>query len=200
MAPSTAPQTITLQPMNKARLTLRIVGDTPLVTHRFDERARKQIADKQGGKAKQKKAPKVPEDDFNAARYQLEEGGDGFPSAGLKRAAMSAFRFSDGIKKVEIAGALHVEPGKELVQIIADEPTMREDAVRIAMGTTDLRYRPQYWPWSIEFEVLYNERAITPEQIVNLFDIAGFGIGIGENRPERGGQWGMFHVAVEGEV
>ena len=49
MAPSTAPQTITLQPMNKARLTLRIVGDTPLVTHRFDEKARKQIADKQGG-------------------------------------------------------------------------------------------------------------------------------------------------------
>jgi hypothetical protein len=198
--PAAAAQAITLQPIQRSTIRLRIIGDTPLVVHRFSEKARKQIADKQAGKARQKKEPKNPQEDFEQARYHLEDGRDGFPAAGLKRAAMSAFRFSDGIKKVEIAGALHVEPTQELVAIDGPEPTIREDAVRIAMGTTDLRYRPEYKTWAMEFGVLYNERAITAEQIVNLFNIAGFGIGLGENRPERGGQWGMFHVAADGEV
>ena len=37
------------------------------------------------------------------------------------------------------------------------------------------------------------------EQIVNLFNVAGFGIGVGEARPQKNGSWGMFHVATDGE-
>ena len=76
---------------------------------------------------------------------------------------------------------------------------MREDTVRISMST-DIRFRPEYRDWSMEFDVVFNSRAISPEQIVNLVNIAGFGIGIGEWRPERSGQFGMFHVAADGEV
>ena len=192
-------QAITLQPIQRGHLVLTIVGDTPLVAHRFSAKARKQIADKQQGAARQKKAPKVPEDEFNEARYLLDDGRDGFPAAALKKAVMSAFRFADGIKKIEIAGALHVQPGAELVPIDGAEPVRREDAVRVGMGTTDLRYRPEYREWGMTFDVLFNARAISAEQIVNLFNIAGFGIGVGEGRPERGGQWGMFHVATDEE-
>jgi hypothetical protein len=192
--------TISLNPIPRVRMRMRIIGDSPLIVHRFDEKARKQILDKQMKKAQQAKPPKDPEGDFNAARYITEDGQDGFPAAGLKRAACNAFRFADGIKKIEIAGALHVEPGHELVPIISDPPLVREDTVKISMGQTDLRFRPEYRNWRMEFEVVYNERAISAEQIVNLFNIAGFGIGIGEWRPERQGQFGMFHVATDGEV
>ncbi len=49
--------------------------------------------------------------------------------------------------------------------------------------STDIRFRPEYRDWSMEFCVVFNSRAISPEQIVNLVNIAGFGIGIGEWRP-----------------
>ena len=191
---------ITLQPIQRQTIRLRIVGDTPLVAHRFSEKARKEMLDKQMKKAKQAKQAKDPEAEFNDARYQMQDGGDGFPSAGIKKAIANAFRFADGMKKVEIAGALHVEPGNELVAIIGPQPLIREDTVKISMGTTDIRFRPEYRDWSMEFDVVFNGRAISAEQIVNLVNIAGFGIGIGEWRPERGGQFGMFHVAAEGEV
>ena len=83
-------------------------------------------------------------------------------------------------------------PG-ELVAI-EGEPSMREDMVRVGMGTADLRYRPEFKSWSISLPIEYNADAITLEQIVNLVNLAGFGVGIGEWRPERDGQYGMFHA------
>lgn len=192
--------TITLQPIQRETMRIRVVGDSPLICHKFSEKARRAMLDKQMKKAKQGKEAKDPEADFNEARYLLDDGRDGFPAAGMKKAIANAFRFSDGMKKVEIAGALHVQPGAELIAIIGPEPVMREDTVKISMGTTDIRFRPEYRGWSMEFDVVFNARAISPEQIVNLVNIAGFGIGIGEWRPERNGQFGMFHIAAEGEV
>lgn len=197
--PAKAESVITLQPIQRQTMQVRIVGDSPLICHRFDEKARKIMLDKQQKKAAQAKAAKDPEADFNAARYVMEDGRDGFPAAGVKKAIANAFRFSDGIKRVEINGALHVEPGAELIPIDCREMVMREDTVRISMST-DIRFRPEYRDWSMEFCVVFNSRAISPEQIVNLVNIAGFGIGIGEWRPERSGQFGMFHVAADGEV
>ncbi|MEI6449164.1 MAG: hypothetical protein WCP98_04340 [Actinomycetes bacterium] len=193
-------ETITLQPIKRQTMRVRIVGDSPLICHRFGEKARKQMLDKQMKKAQQSKEAKVPDDDFAAARYITADGRDGFPAAGIKKAIANAFRFSDGMKKVEINGALHVQPGTELLPIDGPPPVMREDTVKISMGTTDIRFRPEYRDWSMEFDIVFNGRAISPEQIVNLVNIAGFGIGIGEWRPERSGQFGMFHVATEGEV
>jgi hypothetical protein len=35
---------------------------------------------------------------------------------------------------------------------------------------------------------------------VNLFNTAGFAIGVGEWRPQRDGSYGMFHIASAEEV
>ena len=35
------------------------------------------------------------------------------------------------------------------------------------------------------------------EQIVNIINAGGYACGIGEWRPERDGQYGMFHVATK---
>jgi len=197
--PARTPKTeeIVVQAIELRSLRVRIVGDSPLICHRFAEKARKKIGDRHGQKAQQKEAWN-PEAEFNDARYRMADGRDGFPATGLKKAISNAFRFADGLKKVEINGALHVQPGQELVPIESDEPLMREDVTRASM-TTFLRYRPEYRNWSIAFDIVYNERAISAEQVVNLLNIAGFGVGIGEWRPERNGQFGMFHVA-EGEA
>ena len=41
---------------------------------------------------------------------------------------------------------------------------------------------------------------LSAAQIVNLFNTAGFGVGIGEWRSEKDGQYGSFHVATEAEM
>ena len=200
MTKATQQTQVTIPPMNLQTLEIVLVGDSSLISHAWAEKAKKMMLDKQMKKAQQSKEAKVPDDDFAAARYITADGRDGFPAAGIKKAIANAFRFSDGMKKVEINGALHVQPGTELLPIDGPPPVMREDTVKISMGKTDIRFRPEYRDWSMEFDIVFNGRAISPEQIVNLVNIAGFGIGIGEWRPERSGQFGMFHVAIEGEV
>jgi len=77
---------------------------------------------------------------------------------------------------------------------------MREDMVKVGMGMADIRYRGQYWPWHTTVRVRFNANVMSAEQILNLLNTAGFGVGIGEWRPERDGQFGLFHVATSDEV
>lgn len=72
--------------------------------------------------------------------------------------------------------------------------------VRVGMGTADIRYRPEFVDWRIPVTLKINASVISPEQVANLLNIAGFGVGIGEWRPEKNGQYGRFHVATSDEV
>lgn len=46
----------------------------------------------------------------------------------------------------------------------------------------------------------FNRNVLSAAQIVNLFNTAGFGVGIGEWRSEKDGHYGMFHVATADEL
>lgn len=173
-------------------LMLELVGDSPLITHAWSEKAKTAMRDKQQGRAVNKKEPKNPEAEFQAAFYRTGDGRAGFPALGFKAAAVSAARQVDGLQMTFLRGAFHV-PG-DLIAINAGEPIMREDTVRVGMGVADLRYRPEFWPWSVELPIRFNRRALTAERIIHLFNQAGFSVGVGEWRPERDGNFGMFHV------
>ncbi|NQS97851.1 MAG: hypothetical protein HQ591_05310 [candidate division Zixibacteria bacterium] len=116
----------------------------------------------------------------------------GFPAIAFKSAAVDACSHIDGVTKVLARGAFHIN-GK-LLKIEADEPTMREDMVRIAMGTADLRFLGEFKKWKVLIPIRYNASVLSPDQIVNLFNTAGFAVGVGEMRPARNGSYGMFHV------
>lgn len=196
---------IALQPMQRERMEIRLIGDSPLVVHKFAEKAKQQMRDKQSKKAKQGREVRNPEDDFNQARYVIDADHDGFPATAFKQAAVNSARYVEGLTMTELWGAFHVNLGHELVPIEAAGPVMREDFVRVGgkgpgTGSADLRYRPEYFPWAITLDVVFNARAVSAEQLINLFSIAGFAIGVGENRPQKKGQWGMFHVATDDEV
>jgi hypothetical protein len=156
------------------------------------------MLDKQMKRAKTAKEAKDPERDYDEAFYRLPDGKPGFPTIAFKQAAVSAGgRFSDGLKMTELRGAFFIEG--ELVEITG-KPTMREDMVRVGMGTADIRYRPEFKAWRVSLPIRYNADAISLEQIVNLFNQAGFGVGVGEWRPEKDGSNGMFHVATEADA
>jgi hypothetical protein len=183
---------ITIQAIKIARLLVQIEGDTPLICHRWSEKAKRQMLDKQMKKATPKKEAKDPVEDFRSSLYPHPEGGYGFPSVAFKMAMTGACRYVEGVPMTVARGAFFVEG--EMVKI-QGEPTMREDMVRVGMGTADIRYRGEFREWRAELLISYNASVLTDEQVVNLLNIAGFAVGVGEYRPERDGPYGRFHVA-----
>lgn len=186
-------EVISIPQIEIERMTIHVVGDSPLIVHKWSEKAKKQILDKQMKVAKKGREAKNPKQDYEDCIYYLDKGGYGFPSIGFKAAAVSACRFTDGTKMTVARGAFHVEG--EFVEILhKGKPRMREDMVKIGMGVADIRYRPEFWPWKAEITVSYNKHALSKEQIINLFNLAGFGVGVGEWRPEKNGMNGRFHI------
>lgn len=181
---------IELPPMEIKRMNITLVGDSPLICHKWSDKAKQQMLDKQMKRAKQAKEAKDPKKDFEDSLYKMGRG-FGFPSVAFKAAAVNACSHIEGVTKVAARGAFHIDG--ELVPI-KGKPTPREDMVRIAMGTADIRYRGEFKDWEANFDVRYNGNMISPEQICNMFQTAGFAVGVGEWRPQKNGSYGMFHV------
>ena len=184
-------KTISIPPLSISIMKLTLIGDSPLITHQWSAKAKKMMLDKQMKKATGAREAKNPEQDYKDSLYMHPDGGYGFPAIAFKAAAVDAATFVDGITKVEMRGSFHIND--ELVKI-EGTPAPREDVVRVGMGTADLRYRAEFKKWKTTLTIRYNSRAISAEQITNMFQNAGFAIGIGEWRPQKDGRNGMFHV------
>lgn len=195
--------------INLRTMKLTIVGDSPLIVHAWSEKAKKMILDKQMKKATTAKEAKDPWIDFCESLYWLDGMPDkpteediatarfGFPACGFKAAAVDA-GYQQGIlaKKTTARGAFHIIG--DMVEI-KGTPTMREDMVRIGMGTADIRYRGEFKEWTAELIIRYNPNVMSAEQIVNLINMGGFANGVGEWRPSKDGSFGTFHVKTDAE-
>lgn len=183
---------ITLAALTLQHYTITLEGDSPLIVHAWSAKAKQEMLDKQQGAPKKKKAFRDPQQDYEQAFYRLEDGRPAFPTIAFKAAVVDAASQVDGITKVFLRGAFHTIG--ELVAIDG-APRMREDMVRVGMGTSDLRYRPEFPAWSVALPIRLNTAALKLEALLSLFNQAGFSVGVGEWRPQRDGSNGMFHVA-----
>jgi len=208
MVKATKQTEVTIPPMNIQSMEIVLVGDSPLIVHAWSDKAKKMMLDKQMKKAMPKKEAKNPELDVIDSLYwysakpksatlaDLAKAEFGFPTIAFKAAAVDACSHVDGMTKVGARGAFHIDG--DLVKI-EGTPTPREDMVRVGMGVADIRYRAEFRMWRVRLPIRYNANLISPEQLVNLYEAAGFGIGVGEHRPQRDGSCGRFHVRRHGE-
>lgn len=209
-------QIIEIRPIEIRTTTIRIVGDTPLIMHAWSEKAKREMLEKQMKVTKSKaKAAKNPVEDFIRSMYWLsdmptdmtERGFEaaiaagarfGFPVTAVKQAAISAaYRMGWAKDKMSMRCAFFIGGDEnQMFEIHSDTPIMREDMVKVGMGTADIRYRGEFRNWYADLEISYNTNGqYTIEQIVNIINAGGYACGIGEWRPERDGQYGMFHAA-----
>lgn len=210
-----AAEVIEIRPIEIKKVTIRIVGDTPLIMHAWSEKAKRMMLEAQMGIAKgKKKEAKNPVDDFIRSMYWLtpmpEDGTMesfeeaiangarfGFPVTAFKQAAISAaYRMGWAKDKMSMRGAFFIDSDENgMIEIHSDTPEMREDMVKVGMGTADIRYRGEFKNWYADLTISYNENGqYSLENIVNIINAGGYVCGVGEWRPERDGQNGMFHV------
>ena len=207
---------IEIRPIEIQKTTIRIVGDTPLIMHAWSEKAKREMLDKQMKKTKSAaREAKNPVEDFIRSMYWLtpmptdmtEEGFEkaiadgarfGFPVTAFKQAAISAaYRMGWAKDKVSMRGSFFIDGDEnQMIEIHSDTPIIREDMVKVGMGTADIRFRGEFRNWYADLTISYNKNGQhTLEQIINIINAGGYVCGVGEWRPERDGQFGMFHVA-----
>ena len=214
--------TVKLPEVDFKLLTVKLTGETPLVTCPFSIKQMQKIEDKQQGKAKtQKHEIRNPWEDFICALYWLtppplefseeafnsaiENGARfGFHVGGVKNSAiMAAYRRGLVKNAVTARGLFQIIDTeqdflykKTCVEIISDAPPkMRKDCLSTFSSGADMRYRPQFDNWSIEINVKYDAGTVSPEQLLMWFQLGGFACGLGENRQEKGEGWGAYCLA-----
>lgn len=205
-------RTITLPEIKEGMAIITVEGITPLLQHRWSEKARKMIEDKQQKKAQTTKEARDPELEFREAMYVVPghegepvgtEGIYYHPGAAFKQASVEACRvIGDKTFPMTKVKSLFFVVGDPILTF--SEIVMRTDMARIGQGTSTPVYRPEFRGWGADVHVSYNSAAITLEQVVQLFALGGFHNGIGEWRPSspkgKNGEMGRFRVASVQEV
>lgn len=224
MATTKKTETIEIKPIEMKIVEVTLVGDTPLIMHAWNEKAKRMMLEAQQGKAKgKKKETKNPVDDFIQSMYWLTNKPDtdgmnedeckeafeqaiengakfGFPVTAFKQAAISAaYRMGWAKDKMSLRGVFFIDTDYgDMAEIVSDSPTIREDMVKIGMGTADIRYRGEFNHWHTTIRLKYNANGqYSLENILNILNAGGMVCGVGEWRPERDGQFGMFHVKTD---
>lgn len=209
---------IALPEMHIKTVSFRLESLSPLMVLRFSEKAKNTMLAKQTGEAKAGREKKDPLALFKESYYSDK---DGFlmPSVCFKAAAVACANDIEQ-KQTEMRRAFHVrnefvridappitspisewdsKHAKELVWEHQHGCSMRCDPVRNATGVADLRFRSFFPTWSVTLEIDFNEAIISLEQLMMLYNVAGFGNGVGEWRPgskeSKTGTFGRWRIA-----
>jgi hypothetical protein len=192
-----------------------IVGDTPLITHAWSEKAKREMLIKQVKATKPGKEARDPQADFVSSLYEMN-GGFGFPATGVKNCILSAAHKDKGIARASVMAALwlHAEMVRTrpalagaicdmpLIKVHGPKPEMREDMVKIGSGlskTANLAYRGQFTVWAMRITGRFNTAVLTAEALAFIVQESGIAAGLGEWRNERKGMFGAFHLADANE-
>lgn len=192
-------------------LLVPLTGTAPLIVHNFSDKSKRMMLEAQQGK-KAVKQPRDPQSEYDAAFYRIAREDDvdgyGFPVTAFKAATVGAGRFyGKSVKMTELRqfifmrGVLTKADPQQLFEITG-EPHMREDIVRLGgMGrSADLRYRPEFTQWSTVLTVTYVTSSLAKSSVLSLIDAGGLGIGVGEWRPEKRGEFGTYQIDQAKEV
>lgn len=201
MADTTETGGVTLNVLGRRIVNIQVVGTAPLITHAWSEKAKRIMLDAQQKKAKPAKEAKDPSADYEAATYWLNQDKKqaGMPCVAFKAATIGAARYFDKkmINMTMLRGALtFIGHGPDQLVPIFGERSMREDMVRVGMGTADLRYRPMFDPWECTLTIAFLPDVVTEESVMALVDAGGMG-GVGEWRPGKSptGSFGTYTVS-----
>ena len=185
----------------------KVIGTTPLVVHKFSQKAKNAImaTQQEGRKAASKKnrEPKDFEEVYKGAFHVSSDGWYGFPAGGIRSAMIAACRATElkmtqgKIAVFVLQDGLDGDEGTPLVKIHGT-PRKHTAPARNDNGSIDIRCRPMWEQWHMVLRVEYDADMLSLESVANLLSRAGRQVGIGEGRPfskqSTGCGWGTFTI------
>jgi hypothetical protein len=184
--------------LKQGRLTLRMVGTTPMYFNSMSVKAKRDLLLGGGRKTKAERAniKHHPEQEFRDSLYRKNHGDTllCFPAPGVKGAMATAALATAGITSTDVKRLIFLP--ETHVQIWGT-PYLKMDVVRSAdmNKTPDIRTRAYLPRWCAEVSVAYVMPTLNAHSIASILTNAGTIIGIGDFRQEKGkGSNGCFTV------
>ena len=188
-------------------MTVHIVGDSDLVLNKMDDVTARELIDERSGKTKKIEKPNVWEkiitsmhwidgkpNDFSEKSFAdaLTNNAPCLTAFGLKKSFGNAVvrlgidknstKFDASVNLVTLGGLVPIKFAEHFL----DERLMSPQGSPVLVHTNRFR------GWSADITISYIDSVYSAEQLVNIINLAGFGIGIGGGRRSCG--YGRYHV------
>ena len=200
---------ITLNKINTKKATITIIGDSDLVLNKMNDCTVRDLTIIRDNKAKNREPHNKWEEIITSVHWLNGKPAD-FSEESLKEAlvnnapCITAFglkkSFGDAVVRNEIdkyktkfdAAVNVLGEGDNLVPIKFAEYHLDEKLMSPKKGSPVLSRLNRFSGWSAEFNISYQDNVYSLEQIVDIINLAGFGLGIGSGRTSG---YGRYHVA-----
>jgi len=208
MAKNVTEKLIEIKPISPKRIIVKIEGDSDLVLNKMNDVSTRQLTDERKDKAKSMEKPNEFEQIITAIHWR-----DGKPKEFTEASLMDALKnnapcitafglkksFGQAVVRNEIdtyatkfdASVNVLGIGDGLVPIQFAEHHVDEKLMSPKRGAPVLVRLNRFSGWSAEIEISYIDNVYSEEQIINIVNLAGFGIGIGSGRSSG---YGRYHV------
>ena len=200
-------QIIEMKPISVKVVTVTIVGDGDLVLNKMNDVVSRELVDKRKDKAKDLSKPNEWEKIITAMHWKNGKPTD-FSEDGLRKAlqenapCITAFglkkSFGDAVVRNELDkyktkfdASVNIIASGGLVPITFAEHYIDEKLMSPKKGAPVLVHLNRFTGWKADITLSYTENAYSLEQIINIVNLAGFGIGIGSGRSSG---YGRYHV------
>lgn len=211
MAKKVEENVIELKPINPTTVIVTIVGTSDLVLNKMNDPTAKALTDQRKDKAKTLEKPNEWEQIITAIHWR-----DGKPSDFSEKALMDALKnnapcltafglkksFADAVVRNEIstyatkfnASVNVLGVGDNLVPIKFAEHHIDEKLMSPKKGSPVLVRLNRFSGWSADITISFVDTAYSLEQIINIINLAGFGLGIGSGRSSGYGRYKVVGV------
>lgn len=187
--------------LKQGRITLTLVGMTPLYFNAMSVKAKRTLLLGGGKKtaAEKRELKHDPEQEFRDSVYRQAEGPTllCFPAPAVKGAMATAALETPGVTKTSVQRLIFLPQQRVSVW---GKPLLKMDVVRSAdmNKTPDIRTRAFLPRWCAEVDIAFVTPTLSVHSVVSLLANAGVIVGIGDFRQEKGrGSFGTFTVAGE---
>lgn len=204
---------ISVEPIKVERATVFIEGDGDLVLNRMNARTIRELTAARDGEKTVKQVPNIWEDIITAVHWR-----DGYPMKdtytesteevlqkmllenapcitgfGLKRSFCQAVvRNEVDTYSTKFDNAMNVT--NRLEPITFAEHFVDKTLMSPKRGAPVLVYINRFSGWRSQIHITYTENVYSLQQIVNIINMAGFGLGIGSGRSSGFGRYHVYDV------
>ena len=198
-------KTIELRPLGVKTMQVTIVGDGDLVLNKMNDVTAKQLTDQRKDKAKKLEKPNEWEMIITSMHWRDGKPTD-FSEQGLKDAlennapCISSFALKKSLGDAVVRNEIDKYKTKfdAGVNIIGDKQPIEftqhfvdEKLMSPKKGSPVLVHLNRFTGWRCTFTISFMENVYSAEQIINIINLAGFGLGIGSGRSSG---YGRYHV------